>query len=180
MHWSLANFMVPGGLHPVKIRDIINDKYEIKAHHSNIWHSSVYNWWSPAWDADPFGGGGFITFVAKDIAISKYVCLEIRSAISSVDPILQAELELLDRLLASNEEAARNFIHAPREKFWIEGPHGKHQCLVYDLHAYTLSALWPVNMVKRLAKDSLEALEYLYSNGMCHASMSQVLFLQRS
>ena len=159
-------------LHPVSIGDKINGTYEIRAVHSDVWDSFL-RYFSRK-------DGGFVTYLARDSS-SKYVCLQIFGAASSVDPSLQAELELLDRLVTSGGDAARDVLHVPTDKFWIEGPSGRHQCLVYDLYGPDLAHLqWPINMVGRLAKDSLQALEYLHGEGICHASTSFSLFSKYS
>ena len=156
-------FMRPGGLHPIKVGDKVNNNYEIKAIHSDVWDSFLR---FPAIPED----GGFLTYLAKDSS-SKYVCLQILGATTSTNQAIQNELELLDRLLADGDDVGRNFIHAPVDKFPIEGPNGKHQCLVYDLYGLDLAhAEWPINMVKKLAKDSLQAVDYIHSKGICHAS----------
>ena len=110
-------FMIPGGLHPIEIGNKLNN-YEIKAIHSTIRTS-------PPCDSVFPSDGGFIVYLAKDIN-SRYVCLKILGATSSIDPSLQAEQELLDRILAGDDEGRREFIHAPTKRFWIEGVNGKH------------------------------------------------------
>ena len=99
-------------------------------------------------------------------------------ATASVHPSYQAEIKIREQLfLIGDDEVGRDFIHAPRLQFSIEGIDGKHQCLVYDLYGLGVShAVWPINMVKRLAKDSLQALEFLHRKEVCHASTSSELF----
>ena len=98
-----------------------------------------------------------------------------------MNPVLQAELELLDQILANDDKNGRDFVHAPKEKFWIEGSHGKHHCLVYDLYGMDLdNVAWPVSMVKRLARDSLQALEYIHSKNLCNGSTSSRPFAEQS
>ena len=164
---QVTKFMVPGGLHRARIGDIINNRYKIKAVHSTIWSPPVLLSHFPS-------DSGFINYLAKDVD-SKYVCLQILGATSSVDPVVQAEQELLDRLV-NGDEAGRDLIHAPMEKFWTEGPNGKHQCLVYNLFTVTLeNSICPVSMVKRLAGDALKSIEYVHNKGVCHTGLYLLL-----
>ena len=153
-----------GHQHIVKIGDKLNDKYEIKAVHSRIPPSFC-------WHSNNSYDGSYSTYLAKDIN-SKYVCLQLLNATGSIDPVLQTELELLDRILSDNDGAGRDLIHAPVEDFWVERPNGKLKFLVYDLYGLSLNnTLWPISMMKKLTQDSLQALEYLHGKGVCHGSM---------
>ena len=96
-----------------------------------------------------------------------------------IDPVFETELEFLDQLLSEDDRVGRRFIHAPLEGFWIEVLNEKRKCLVYDLYGISLNDVsWPMSMVKRLAKDCLQALEYLHSKGVCHGSMFSNDFAQ--
>ncbi|RWA07917.1 hypothetical protein EKO27_g7186 [Xylaria grammica] len=145
-----------GGFHPIHIRDVLDDRFEV---------------------VHKLGSGGFGTvWLCRDRQLEKWRAVKVMAADHSSD---SAELKTLDFLKQSSslEELERNHIAAPLETFWIEGPNGRHLCLVMCIYGYPVSE-WRLdldNIQPSTKKDSTmicaqiaQALAFLHGKGVCH------------
>ena len=71
----------------------------------------------------------------------------------------------------------------PHEQFWHRSATGQHLCCIYELigpdFQYIADVvgpednLFPPEIIRKVAKDALEALAYLHAQGMCHGCKSR-------
>ncbi|KAI8948597.1 kinase-like domain-containing protein [Xylaria longipes] len=156
--WGLEeiNRYNKGGFHPIHIEDFLDDRYEV---------------------VHKLGSGGFGTvWLCRDRHLEKWRAVKVMTADHSSD---SAELETFEFLEQSSspEELDQNHIAAPLELFWIDGPNGRHLCLVMQIYGYRVSD-WRLdldNVEPSTRRDSAElcgqiaqALAFLHSKGICH------------
>ena len=110
---------------------------------------------------------------------SMFCCLRILSADSSSSDAAQQYLEIQERF-STDIEKARQYLFLPLDYFWAEGPNGKHLALRFELFGYDYSwfmeyhygpVVMPASILKKTAKDVLEALHYLHEHGIVHGGM---------
>ena len=119
------------------------------------------------------GSGSFATvWLARDIANNAYVSLKVLSAGM---PLECKELRMLQEVTdATVAHPGREFVIRLRDNFIIDGPNGKHRCLVTevagerlarpDILAYN-NLEWPRIIGLQIA----QALGYLHTLGIAHA-----------
>ncbi|KAI1774324.1 kinase-like domain-containing protein [Hypoxylon cercidicola] len=143
-----------GGYHPVHLDDILNGRFE-------VFHK--------------LGNGGFGTvWLCRDIIIGKWRAVKIMTAdhSSSEEKVLS---HLRDRY--TPEELEDNHIMIPLEDFWIEGPNGRHHCLVMPVCGWTVSS-WRLSKrdykpgthesAQDVCRQIIKSLYFLHGQGICH------------
>ncbi|EXJ86465.1 CMGC/SRPK protein kinase [Capronia epimyces CBS 606.96] len=156
----------PGGFPPVSIGDIYNDRYE------------VFN---------KLGWGGFSTvWLAFDESTEEWVALKILRAEASQDSReLRAYQRLADLELSQPEEWRKisSLFVQLRDHFFHQGPNGNHLCLVTELLGPRLSLVleklsddhdrWlSPDMVLKVARKLLEAIDVLHRSGFAHGDLN--------
>ncbi|XXH00627.1 CAAX geranylgeranyltransferase alpha subunit [Hypoxylon texense] len=145
-----------GGYHPVHLDDVIDGRFEV---------------------VHKLGSGGFgIVWLCRDIALEKWRAVKIMAADQSARG---TEEKILNRLRdwCTVEELDENHIVVPLEQFWLEGPNGRHLCLVMPVHGMTISD-WRGRqgrdgedtsvVVKDVCSQIIQSLSFLHSRGICH------------
>ncbi|GJJ15336.1 hypothetical protein Clacol_009612 [Clathrus columnatus] len=153
----------PGGYHPVEYGDRFHeDRYKV---------------------IRKLGCGSFSTvWLAVDSRTNRYVALKIMTAKNS---ITDGELEINQYLLRQSENDPRSdYITILLDAFVIEGPNGKHRCLVFEPTGP--SAQWmgkyeftnyPPLMAKKIFSDVLHGLAFLHENNIVHGDIQPRNFL---
>ncbi|KAI8954879.1 kinase-like protein [Xylaria longipes] len=103
------NLYNEGGHHPVHLGDVLNGKYEV---------------------VHKLGSGGFgLVWLCHDTVAKKWRAVKIMTAEHSIE---SREEKIYNHLLqrSSLKELRKGHILIPLERFWIEGPNGRHYCIV--------------------------------------------------
>ncbi|KAI0154543.1 kinase-like domain-containing protein [Xylariaceae sp. FL1272] len=102
-----------GGFHPVILGDMLDDRYQV---------------------VGKLGSGGFGTvWMCRELKLKHWRAIKIMAADHSVDSREMKTFDLL-RKTSTPEELEANHIGTPLETFWVEGPNGKHLCLVMPIY----------------------------------------------
>ncbi|KAK4158236.1 kinase-like protein [Chaetomidium leptoderma] len=147
----------PGGLHPVSLGDVYDERYRV---------------------VHKLGAGGFSTvWLARDEAEQRWVALKIVVADHS------AAIET--KHVANQQAALRCGSQADSKlaveyrRFTIDGPNGRHLCLVLPVlgpSASQLSCFLDSRITPRLARkaayQAAQALANLHAQGLCHGDMT--------
>ena len=144
----------PGGYHPIKIGDPVNERYCVV-------HKLGYGSFSTIW-------------IARDKMLSKYVAVKVGTADSS-----ETEVETLTRLSDRNledENPGKEFILPILDRFSIHGPNGTHPCFVTAparcslTHAKRTSQPWffQLPVARSLAAQLAMAVAYIHKQGLVH------------
>ncbi|RWA14455.1 hypothetical protein EKO27_g631 [Xylaria grammica] len=149
-----------GGHHPVHLGDILNDRYEV---------------------VHKLGSGGFgLVWLCQDIVTKKWRAVKIMTAEHSEQSNEEKVYKhLLER--SSLKELEENHLLIPLERFWIEGPNGRHYCLVLPVLGPTVSS-WRVDVsacnhgemtedVRKVCTHIVQAVRYLHQSGVCHGDL---------
>jgi len=158
-----------GGLHPVHLGDIYDNRYKI---------------------LHKLGSGGFSTvWLVRDTVLSSYVALKIILAEESQD---SSELEVLNLLGTRTDEKSsgkegRKYMGTLLDYCTIYGPNGHHLCLVSDLMGPSISALsdspgkigdgrrLQAGFTQRIARQVVQALRFMHLRNLCHGGVLKYL-----
>ncbi|KAK3681667.1 kinase-like domain-containing protein [Podospora appendiculata] len=155
----------PGGLHPVYIGDVYNERYEVLrkigwGQYSTVW--MVKDRTKEKGDVDEF----------KALKILSAQCY------SSDTPIF--EREILTHLRKGNKSnVGYDFICHLLDDFELQGPNGTHVCLVFELMGETLHSLraifdkqmLPNIVMRKFTAQLLVALGYAHDHGVIHTDI---------
>ncbi|KAI1411806.1 kinase-like protein [Hypoxylon sp. FL1857] len=145
-----------GGYYPVHIDDIIDGRFEV---------------------VHKLGSGGFgIVWFCRDLILGKWRAIKIMAA----DHSSGSREESINKYLRSQctlAELEENYITMPLEEFWLEGPNGRHRCLVMPVLGWTVSN-WRLKQKdykeqtsidsRNICRQITKAMHFLHSYGICH------------
>lgn len=148
----------PGGFHPTRIGDVLNGtRYKI---------------------LHKLGYGGFATvWFARDRQTKSNVAVKITAAGTARDG---KELEIFDFISnhhsSASEEPSKSHIPTLLDHFWLEGPNGRHLCLVMPVLGPSIQQVIKTSETKRLSAktarsaslQATQALASLHSIGLGH------------
>ncbi|KAI2641393.1 kinase-like protein [Hypomontagnella submonticulosa] len=148
-----------GGLHPVHLDDILDGRFKV---------------------VHKLGNGGFgIVWLCREISSGKWRAIKIMAAGGSTGGAEQKIYNYL-QTHCSPEELEANHISVPLEQFWLEGPNGRHLCLVMPVLGWT-AADWRLKLkdyeeqtgidAKNTCRQIVEAIHFLHSHGICHGDL---------
>ncbi|KAK2589943.1 hypothetical protein QQS21_012377 [Conoideocrella luteorostrata] len=145
----------PGGFHPVHLGDRFDGgRYRI---------------------AHKLGAGGFSTvWLARDEKRDKWMALKVVDAEHSASTAVKSAIS--HSLLA---ECGTACVAGPQEQFTLDGPNGRHLCLVLPVLGPSLSELsycfscrLTPSFARRAAYQATKAVADLHSQGLCHGDVT--------
>jgi len=142
----------PGGLHPLTIHDAVHhERYRI---------------------VHKLGSGSFATvWLAKDNQENRYVSLKV---LTSDTPLETKELDVLHKIASAQvKHPGRQFVIQLLDDFIIEGPNGKHRCLVTEVAGQRLSrksdaAMGSLKQARAVGRQIAQALGFLHTIEIAH------------
>ncbi|UPK91051.1 hypothetical protein LCI18_001986 [Fusarium solani-melongenae] len=151
------------GYHPVKIGDCFGPSGQYYIQHK-------------------LGHGGFATvWLCRDTQHGRYVAVKVMIAEVTPDKIPDLGLSQLDLDVPRAE-----FVITPLDHFALDGPNRTHQCLVTPLLGPRVAPdLWhhikqdPDVMLPRIARQAIQALNFLHKNHICHGDFRPANILVR-
>ncbi|KFY22231.1 hypothetical protein V493_06748 [Pseudogymnoascus sp. VKM F-4281 (FW-2241)] len=151
----------PGGFHPVALGDTFSqDRYTI---------------------VHKLGHGGFSTvWVAYDDVLRQWVALKIMTATMTET---SRELRWYDALGECRPGSlSRHYIAQLLDKFILDGPNGKHLCLVFELLGPNVRSIVKTEYedrtnidpatILRMTEQLLKALSFIHQTGFAHGDVS--------
>ena len=144
----------PGGYHPIKIGDQLNERYRVV-------HKLGYGSFSTIW-------------LARDKMLSRYVAVKVGAAHSS-----EKEVDVLAHLFDpdfEDENPGKSFILPILDRFSIHGPNGTHPCFVTAPARCSLSYakeasrfwLFQLSVARSLAAQLAMSVAYIHKQGLVH------------
>ena len=147
-----------GGFHPTHIGDDILGRYTV---------------------IHKLGYGGFSTvWLAKDKVAGRYVALKI--IVASIQHDCK-ELGILQKLAKEPKyHPGQDCVVSLLDNFTIEGPNGRHVCLVSQVAGPSITSLnyspgavagsrrLKAQLALKVAKQTVQALDFVHSQGLCH------------
>ncbi|KAI3320448.1 kinase-like domain-containing protein [Xylariaceae sp. AK1471] len=144
----------PGRHHPVNLGDILNGHFEI---------------------VHKLGHGGFgIVWLCLDASTNEWRAVKIITAEDSGHDF--GDLHLANKLREKGLGPAQweaACIALPLDNFWLEGPNGRHLCLVLPLLGPSIDSLKRSDaaLVKKLIWKAAQGLHFLHGRGICHGDV---------
>lgn len=157
-----------GGHHPVHLGDVLHQRYKV---------------------IHKLGSGGFANvWLCRDIypdtqQSNNYVGVKIIMAEGSTDECPELRVSELANL-APGTATSSGLWCLPLDRFDVEGPNGKHFVFVYPVLGPRVSRLLPIadspngpgEPLRKISKQSIEAMALLHSIGICHGGTSQPIY----
>ncbi|CAI6326804.1 unnamed protein product [Periconia digitata] len=154
----------PGGLHPVHLGDWLSDE------RYHVLHK--------------LGNGGYATvWLCRDVKTKRLVALKIIMAEESKQDC--PDLKIQQWVAAKSSEALSSpLIALPTDRFWADGPNGRHLCLVLPLLGPRIDTVWnkfkdPQKILPKIAFQASQSLQLLHSLGICHGDFRPANILLR-
>ncbi|KAI0111722.1 kinase-like domain-containing protein [Daldinia grandis] len=149
----------PGGYHPIHFNDNLGPNERFNVIHKLGWGVSSTVWL--CFDKE-FGYYRSVKVMAADESIEECPELQIMKALSDI----------------SRRELEDNHIIIPHEYFWLQGPNGRHLCLISNLLGPSLFRNSPLGtgfhtpeILTNLTYQVSKGLQYLHKKGICHGDL---------
>lgn len=147
----------PGGFHPVHLQDVYDLRYSI---------------------VHKLGFGGFSTvWLARDSVENEWVALKILASETSTASTARPSI------LEDDDTKSSALFCIPKREFWIDGPNGRHLCLVLPVVGPSCSSLskgiyatMKPALAAGIGRQAVKATSLLHSKGFCHGGKK--LFFQ--
>ncbi|GFN13388.1 putative protein kinase [Aspergillus tubingensis] len=147
----------PDHYYPVRLYDILNDRYQITAKlgwgtSSTVWLARDLNRWR--WCS------------------ARYVAVKIKADNYATKEDAERELRITEKITRANpRHVGRNFVNTLLDSFNLPSPHGPHVCMVFDplceplwmLRRRFQGDVLPLDVLRPVAKLIMEGLGYLHS-----------------
>jgi serine/threonine protein kinase len=154
----------PGRYHPVALGDVLDGRFRV-AHKLDF-------------------DGDATVWLCRDNVSNKWRAVRILCADES-DPDDCADLRALEHFKDMDPDvlAANHHIQLPLDHFWLDGPNGRHLCLVLPFLGASVDGVCGVyghvaGLMKDICFQMVEALRFLHSHNMCHGDFrpEKILF----
>lgn len=143
----------PGGLHPTHLGDLLEDgRYRI---------------------IHKLGNGGFGTvWLCRDNSANKWRALKILRAEDSTEDCADLRICKMSSEMDS-EKIHLCHIAFPTDHFWLNGPNGRHLCVVMPLLGPNIVGAarkydYQEAPLKGICRQLISAMTFLHTNGVCH------------
>ncbi|KAG6877316.1 hypothetical protein C0993_008654 [Termitomyces sp. T159_Od127] len=154
----------PGGYHPVHIDDEIKNRYRIV-------HKLGFGSYSTVW-------------LGRDQQLNRFVAIKFTIASASAE---SSETKILHHVRVSgHQHPGRKFVATLLDDFELEGPNGRHRCLITEAAGPSVGKVryetpgnrLPTPIAQRIASQSAEGLAFLHSCGVVHGDFhyNNILF----
>ncbi|KAK4108974.1 kinase-like protein, partial [Canariomyces notabilis] len=144
----------PGGYHPVAIGDLLGESDRYRVVHK-------------------LGHGGYATvWLCHDKFSNKWRAVKI--VMANASRLDCPDLMAIERFRGVDPKVLEaNHIQLPLEHFWMNGPNGRHLCLVLPFLGPNLNYLFTAyghltEMLKDICFQAAQALNYVHSLELCH------------
>ncbi|KAI1841171.1 hypothetical protein JX266_012638 [Neoarthrinium moseri] len=149
----------PGGLHPIHLGDILGGRFEVitklgQGGFSTVW--LCFDTQNHAWRAVKILASRFSNENAPDLKI----------------------VELLEKSGAQSADWEMAHIQLPKEHFWLQGPNGRHLCLVLPLLGRPIKCRKELGLsgaaldiVKDLLLQVAKSLQFLHQSNIVHGDL---------
>ena len=152
----------PGGYHPVRIGDLYSDgRYRVV-------HKLGFGSYSTVW-------------LARDLQTNRYVALKVVVAETSMN---SSESRILRHLFldSGGDHSGKQFITCILNEFYIDGPNGRHLCLVSeparcsvaDSKEASLKWMFPLEIARAIAAQSILGLQAIHARGVIHGGKTNL------
>jgi len=149
-----------GGHHPVHLEDMLNDRYE-------VWRK--------------LGSGGFgNVWLCYDTSSKKWRAVKVMTADHSKRGREQKVYDQLRARASVEDLFEKHHLAVPLDEFWIDGPNGRHLCIVLPVFGKSLN-VWElllsgldegtVAKKKDVCRKLTEAVRFLHHAGICHGDL---------
>src|SRR3569833_328162 len=163
-HVEAKDHYRPGGFHPVHIGDKLDEDGRFRVVHK-------------------LGHGGYGTvWLCRDAAHGVWRAVKVIMAIYSGHSC--REWVALNELRSVLSEAEACHVSLPIEHFFLDGPNGRHLCLVSRLHGPNLGRIWAegghdADLLRWICFQLVEGMAFLHSRGICHGDFRSSNVLRR-
>jgi serine/threonine-protein kinase SRPK3 len=167
-----------GGYHPIAINDTIHNRYVVL-------HKLGYGSYSTVW-------------LVKDLEKKQQLfSMKVLTADASEAVSETRILRRLHRksswfggfvgLFFGRRTAPHEFVLSVLKEFEIDGPNGRHRCIITDVLGPTVDAIragcsdyrLPLNIAKRVSYQFAKGLAYIHSRGVIHGGMIFLYFFSQ-
>ncbi|KAG6887611.1 hypothetical protein C0992_011541 [Termitomyces sp. T32_za158] len=144
----------PGGYHPIHIDDEIKNRYCVV-------HKLGFGSYSTVW-------------LARDQQLNRFVAMKVSIASASTE---SSETRILHHIrVAGHQHPGREFVTTLLDDFDLEGPNGRHRCLITEVTGPSVGKVryetpgnrLPTSVARRIASQSAKGLAFLHSCGVVH------------
>ncbi|KAL8677572.1 MAG: hypothetical protein Q9186_006006 [Xanthomendoza sp. 1 TL-2023] len=151
----------PGGYHPINIDDIFSSgRYQIV-------HKLGYGSYSTVW-------------LARDHHNDCFVALKVIAAQFSVSNTESRILKVLEHQRSTNPDGpGKQYVPKQLDEFFIDGPNGRHLCLVSEPAGCSISVakdvsdnwIFPLPIARAIAAKVILGLQFIHSSGVVHGDL---------
>lgn len=146
----------PGGLHPIHLGDLLGEDGRYRIVHK-------------------LGNGGFGTvWLCRDTAENKWKALKILRAEDSTEDCADFRIcNMFENMNPVNKQLHDSHIAFPTDHFWLDGPNGRHLCVVMPLLGPNIVGAarkyeYQEAPLKDICRQLVSAMAFLHKNGVCH------------
>ncbi|KZF24079.1 kinase-like protein [Xylona heveae TC161] len=149
----------PGGYHPIVIGECLHDRYDI---------------------VHKLGSGGFSTiWLANDRTTGRYVAVKVNTAAASLCRESSILRQLNSTILKRPVHPGKSVIPHILGEFSLDGPNGKHQCLVTVPARMNINEakdasrfrLFQLPVARAIIAQLVQGVAFLHSQGIAHADL---------
>lgn len=146
----------PGGLHPVHLGDLLGNEGRYRIVHK-------------------LGNGGFgLVWLCRDTVENKWRALKILQAQDSTEDCADFKIcKMSDEMDPEEKQLHNSHIAFPTDYFWLDGPNGRHLCVVMPLLGPNIVGAarkyeYQEQPLKNICRQLVSAMAYLHKNDVCH------------